>query len=465
MTSLDLWTPIVGLEQQHLYFRKLAESPSTAPERAVISSWSDGFVDRDNKFVVEFQTTFNSAFWELYLHACFKDLGFAIDLSHPAPDFLLSKEHLALSAEATTASHADGYRPEWDRDLLHDPPNIDRYEVVRSASIRIANAIAAKTKAYREKYSALPHVKGKPFLLCLAPFDQPYFFVQNDLAIRRVLYALDQPLWIEGKTPEDRVVLGQSRTIVATKDSEAQVPFGLFSEPTTPEISAVLFSTTATFSKVRALTKTGDKAFFMALRYNDHGTEATRIAAWRPEYQETLADGLHLYLNPFAHYQLDPKAFLRRGIAVHSVDVDELEYHVHMPHGFLIERMCMTFSVASEKNAERAPQRQKGRKAKAPHTRRPWPQDVLVPVGGESYVFVDHHFAHYKGWTILIALDTVDLDWGWQAQRGTFRDLPEYMEANRKSSGRKGYRTCGTFFPTKEAAYADAKLNVRPKAK
>lgn len=32
-----------------------------------------GFEDRDGKFVKEFQTTFNSSFWELYLFACLRD--------------------------------------------------------------------------------------------------------------------------------------------------------------------------------------------------------------------------------------------------------------------------------------------------------------------------------------------------------------------------------------------------------
>lgn len=52
----------------------------SGPEREVLSGWASGFRDRDGKFVKEFQTTYNSSFWELYLFAAFKDLGCTADL-------------------------------------------------------------------------------------------------------------------------------------------------------------------------------------------------------------------------------------------------------------------------------------------------------------------------------------------------------------------------------------------------
>jgi hypothetical protein len=38
----------------------------------VLTDWARGFIDRDGKFVKEFQTTFNSCFWELYVYAVLK---------------------------------------------------------------------------------------------------------------------------------------------------------------------------------------------------------------------------------------------------------------------------------------------------------------------------------------------------------------------------------------------------------
>lgn len=38
-------------------------------ELNVLPGWPTDFEDRDGKFVTEFRTTFNSSFWEFYLHA------------------------------------------------------------------------------------------------------------------------------------------------------------------------------------------------------------------------------------------------------------------------------------------------------------------------------------------------------------------------------------------------------------
>ncbi len=86
---MDLFTPVVPAERQHPIFRMLLD-PSNAPERAVLESWAVDFADRDGKFITEFQTTFESSFWELYLHATLKSLGMCLDYSFHAPDFVVT---------------------------------------------------------------------------------------------------------------------------------------------------------------------------------------------------------------------------------------------------------------------------------------------------------------------------------------------------------------------------------------
>ena len=63
---------------------------SPASHRSVIESWAEGFVDRDKKFVKEFQTRFNPCFWELYIFACLKELELAADFAHTSPDFVVA---------------------------------------------------------------------------------------------------------------------------------------------------------------------------------------------------------------------------------------------------------------------------------------------------------------------------------------------------------------------------------------
>src|SRR5215471_5847470 len=107
---MDLFTPIVPAEKLHPNFANVIKMENQH-NLAVLQQWAEGFVDRDGKFVREFQTTFNSSFWELYLHALLKGLGCAIDFSHRAPDFVVTGP-VPFNIEATIASNAQGALPE-----------------------------------------------------------------------------------------------------------------------------------------------------------------------------------------------------------------------------------------------------------------------------------------------------------------------------------------------------------------
>lgn len=450
---MDLWTPIVAEPKQHPNFRRLIENPLDEPERKVITGWASDFLDRDNKFVHEFQTTFNSCFWELYLHACFRDLGLAIDFTHQAPDFLLQTKAQSIVAEATIAQHAEGYVAEWERDI-DDIHNVDDYELLRSSSLRISNSISSKLKKYRTQYADLPHVQSKPFVLCVACYDQPFFFLQNDIAMRRVLFGMDQPLWFIHPTTGKRVIVGESLTPREVKDTGATVEFGIFATSSCPEISAVVFSNTATFGKARALACSQQEVVFRAVRYDAHNTEPLQIAARRPDYRESLLDGLHVFLNPFATQQLDISSFDRPEIAVHSLDPTGA-YNCKVAHGHLFQRQCFSFRP---EGATASPAVDQPEPKKSPHARRPWPEAQMVSVGGTTGTFTDHHLAHYRGWTIVVVRDLVDGNWGWQAHTGLARNVAEYMKLCAGDDGTPAM--CDAWFSSKEASFEDAKTLI-----
>ena len=77
---LDLFIPQVDQNKLHHNFIEITKDPQPYA-RELLKSWTDGFIDRDHKFVKEFQTTFNSSFWELYLFNVFKQYGFQIDFT------------------------------------------------------------------------------------------------------------------------------------------------------------------------------------------------------------------------------------------------------------------------------------------------------------------------------------------------------------------------------------------------
>ncbi len=74
----------------HEKYKLLKNEPLLIIEKNILSQWTDGFVDRDNKIIKEFQTSFHSSFWEFYLFNYFKKLGFEIDFTKDRPDFIIT---------------------------------------------------------------------------------------------------------------------------------------------------------------------------------------------------------------------------------------------------------------------------------------------------------------------------------------------------------------------------------------
>ena len=102
---MRLFEPIVAESLQHPNFRNIMKIRNGF-NLDVINDWAKGFVDRDGKFVMEFQTTFDSCFWELYLFSVLKKYEMQVDFSKESPDFCIPQ--LGLNIEATVASHSYG---------------------------------------------------------------------------------------------------------------------------------------------------------------------------------------------------------------------------------------------------------------------------------------------------------------------------------------------------------------------
>ena len=119
-----------------------------------MEEWADDdliYRDGNNKFVKEFQTTFNSALWELYCNQVLKKLECKIDLIHEAPDFIfeLLEEHLLI--ECVVANNAKDKVPEYD--ILNRLNYHDMDEIVYEQVIRLSNAFYSKYRKYSASYS------------------------------------------------------------------------------------------------------------------------------------------------------------------------------------------------------------------------------------------------------------------------------------------------------------------------
>lgn len=335
-TSVDLFSVQVEEGKLHPNFINVSKDRDLVK---VLNTWAIGFQDRDNKLAKEFQTTFNTAFWELYLHACFGNLGFKMDYSYSSPDFVVEtrKKKLEMVIEAVSTRHADDGTPEYDRinaiDEMFKKGDIEDTalygEIVHIATERIANSIRNKVGKYHKNYSKLDHVKGKPFILAIGSFEQPFFYSQGIGAIEKVLYGL-----VKAEYRENEPYFEYSDNIIKRKSGEP-IPIGLFNDPKFSFISGILFSSVASIGKARALSINKKKSvYFNTYTYNDYDTKAEIKMIPHKKYRESLLDGLSLYLNPYADNPIDSTEFDNRDIAkVYSNDFREIK------HGFLYSRI------------------------------------------------------------------------------------------------------------------------------
>ncbi|HEY6898958.1 MAG TPA: hypothetical protein VI279_16985 [Rhodocyclaceae bacterium] len=315
--------------------------------RDVLEDWAKGFEDRDGKFVQEFQTTFNSSFWELYLFAVLKQFQYGVDFSFNRPDFVVPDAPQNFCIEASSSHHAQKASPEWERlNAMDQLKELDRYDIVDSATVRLAGTLRSKHQKFLDSYSELDHVKDRPFILAIAPFDQPFFYFQNDTAMQRVLYAYEKPIYRDFPEENRREIYGHEHIDWILNPNGAQVPLGAFSKGLMPEISAVLFSNVATFGKVRALSSDPGQILFEFLRFNEHGLRPTHGALPKAQYVESLLDGLHIFHNPTARYPLDSDLFDHPDITHHWYSLSAGMPLTRAKDGALFQRMVIKMQAA-----------------------------------------------------------------------------------------------------------------------
>ena len=318
---MDLFQPVVAEERYHTHFRDLLD-PLRQVDRNEFLRWAEGFPDRDGKLVSEFQISFNSVFWEVYLYAVFKAYGFEFDWRHRSPDFVLSSTLQTFVVEAVTANAAQGKLNEWDKTYADfGELNIDRLN--KEAIVRLSNSILSKYRKYEQDYAGLEHVKRKPFVLAVGPFEQPFFNHQYNRPIRAVLYDIYVDELAHTANPKafpdgpPNVKLGY-----VTKENGAEVELGLFTDDRMRFLSAVIFSCTATWGKVNALApeSPGRHVLISSTWGSEPDGKPIQRVGTPTEIGESLTDGLQIYHNPHAVNPLDPKVFRRSGVMQEYVD-------------------------------------------------------------------------------------------------------------------------------------------------
>lgn len=319
---MNLFEQKVSTDKLHPNYISMMEK-IPKKDREILNEWIDGFPDRDNKFVKEFQTTFNSSFWEIYLYKLFKDLGFEFDWSHSRPDFILKHEKTDFIVEATISSNAQDEKPEWEKedDLIkrYDGYLEGMNERNKYSIIRLSNSFTNKFRKYKDSYQTLAHVKNKPFILAISPMEQPLHYHQYDRPIMALLYDfyLDEEEYLKNqeKFPDG---LRDKRLYSVEKPNGSEIELGFFLDDRASEISAVLFNPLATWSKIQCMKKNKMGVFTHTWVTPDSQMHQTT------NEKELIEDGLFIFHNPYAKYPLDKNIFNRDRISQVFMDKDTL---------------------------------------------------------------------------------------------------------------------------------------------
>jgi hypothetical protein len=261
-----------------------------------------------------------------------------VDFSVPSPDFFVTTEG-GMNLEATVALHAQGSPPEYAERKANEIPK-DLNELNRQTMLRIRNSIDTKDQKYSKTYASLDHVAKRPFVLAITAFDGPYARLACQRAIEAVLYGyyVDEEKFLrEGGTLE------KQRISAVRKDNLSEVPLAVFGAEEFAWLSAVVFSSCASWGKVRALSSDPNpNIFFQAVRLNASGVIPHVVHARKSEYSESLLDGLRVYHNPSATHKLDVNTFRHPDVFQSYYSEEEGEWMHDQRDGLLLYRSVFT---------------------------------------------------------------------------------------------------------------------------
>lgn len=211
----------------------------------------------------------------------------------------------------------------------------DKYkEIINLSAERILNSVSSKHKLYCKSYKALDHVKGKPFVIAIGAFEQPFFYLQSASGILKALYGIESAKYQDGAVFE-------YKDYIVKKSNNAEIPIGLFTDDRIKEVSAIIFNPIATIGKVRALADIKSKKYFVTTqKYNNYDVVPIIERVPLKEYKESLHDGVQIYINPFAENKIDVSLFNHNDFAIYYNEEECI-----IKHEFLYARYLESYEV------------------------------------------------------------------------------------------------------------------------
>lgn len=324
---------------------KFLLDPHYISEKKLLQSWIDEFIVKDgiNKTINEFQSElFRSVFWEIYLNKIFLELGFGIDPKKTSPDFLLihKKTKHKYSVEAVIANFPiDKKGEEKQRNNQDIYGDNDIYRIIEESIPRVTNAISKKVDLYRKAYCKDSDISSNPYIIAIHDYGQINYGQISFYSMLCVLYNAQYD-------PEDKLNLkilcnddfGNEYKYRESyeKENGGVIDLGFFNSDKFKDISGVLFSCTVTLGKLTSLCKEHLilPKFIITERLN--GYSVLRYSNCEPT--ETLADGLFLFINPYAENPIDSNLFNLEGITIVYYEQNDGEIYIDHKYEKLIRK-------------------------------------------------------------------------------------------------------------------------------
>lgn len=340
VSTINKWfLPKISEEKLHPKFRWLLDFGYQS-ERELLEGWIVDFPIKDglNKTINEFQSTFRSTFWELYLNQIITSSGWQVDPEAVSPDFIIQKGSKTYSIEAVVANFAKDSVSEEKRTVGDIYNENDIYQIIDASVLRTLNAITYKSDKFFTNYSANERVASNPYIIALADYGQINYG-------QAAFYSMMSVLYNAAYDPEDKLELkilcednfGNEYKYIESykKQNGTELPLGFFSNEKNKHVSAILFTCTLTLGKLTSLTGTHSYDRFIYLE-REH-IKQIRYSGSKPD--ESLCDGLFLFLNPYAEYPIELQSFQGKGLTVITGDLEnEYEFKIDCENSSTLTR-------------------------------------------------------------------------------------------------------------------------------
>lgn len=306
----DILKPLITPDKQHEYFKVLAHEKRMEAARYLILEAVYSYVDVDGNYIKEFQTHgFDARLWELFLYIYLYDAGFEFNQDFNAPDYLVSFYGKPFCIEAVTVN------PSQNPDRPDPPPPQTEEEMQALCDdympIKYGSSLYSKLQ---KKYWEKPHVQGKPLIIAIHDYHMPGSMTWTRNSLVEYLYGM-----------KARVVVKDGKNSVVEEKIESHtwqdktIPSNFFSTEDAENISAVLFTNTATITKFNRMGKLAGlggkevKMIRVGIRLhpdpNSIKPEQFSIDVDDPKYEEDWSESVFMYHNPNAKIPVDMECF------------------------------------------------------------------------------------------------------------------------------------------------------------